>query len=95
MKKILFVVAAILGLAFVSPDGARAGGPRVSVSFRVPLPVVVVPSRGYYYEAAPVYYEYDEYAPRRYYHRPVRTVYRGRVVRSGYRDYYRGGRYCD
>ncbi len=48
MKKILFVVAAILGLAFVSPDGARAGGPHVSVSFGVPLPVVVVPSRGYY-----------------------------------------------
>lgn len=96
MKKILLVAAAILGLAFVSPDGAQAGGPRVSVSFGVPVPVpvVVVPARGYYYEPAPVYYE--EYAPRRYYRRPVRAVYRGRAIRTGYRDYYyRGGRYCD
>ncbi len=94
MKKILFVLAAILGLAFFSPDGAQAGGPRVSVSFGVPVPVVVVPSRDYYYDPAPVYYE--EYAPRRYYRRPARAVYRGRPVRSGYRDYYyRGRRYCD
>ena len=95
MKKTLLVLAAILGLAFFSPDRAQAGGPRVSVSFGIPVPVVVVPSPGYYRDPAPVYYDYDEYAPRRYRRRSVRTEYRGEPVRSGYRDYYRGRRYCD
>ncbi len=96
MKKMLFVLAAICGLAFFAPEAAQAGGPHVSVSFGVPVPVVVYPSRGYYCDPAAVYY-YDR-APRRYYRRPVRAVYRDeprRHYRTGYRSYYRGRRYCD
>ena len=94
MKKILLVLAATLGFAFFSHGSAQAGGgPNVAVTFGFPAPVVVVPARGYYYDPAPVYYE--EYAPRRYYRRNVRAVYRGETVRGGYRGYYRGNRYCD
>ena len=91
MKKILFVLATILGLAFFAPNAAEAGGPRVYVSFG--FPGVVYPAGGYYCDPAPVYY-----APRPYYYRrPVRAVYYGeprRYYRTGYRNYYRGRRYC-
>ena len=96
MKKILLVFAAVLGLAFFASGEAQAGGgPYVSVSFGIPVPVAVYPARDYYYcDPAPVYYRS---APRRYYPRTVRAVYRERPYRyygGGYRSYYRG-RYCD
>lgn len=92
MKKILFVLATILGVAFFAPNTAEAGGPRVYVSFGFPGYYY---SGGYYCSPGPVYY-----APRPYYYRPVRAYYgprryyRAKYYRGGYRNYYRGRRYC-
>jgi hypothetical protein len=70
MKKILFVIFALLSLGFVMPEAARAGGcgPRVAVSVGVPFPPVpvVVPARRFYYGYRGPYYR-----------RPVRVFYRG------------------